>query len=189
MHASTLRRSAAVLLVAVSLAACGSTSSGAGATVSAPPAGTTTAPASASTTAPAGLTLKDAWIKSATAGGMTAVFGTLTNTGTSDVVVASGATDVAMKVELHEVVMADGAMKMQPKAGGFTVPAGGTLVLEPGHDHIMVMGLSKDVKAGDTVSVTLTLGDGSTVVVEAVGKDFTGANETYAPSASSTSGM
>ena len=43
--------------------------------------------------------------------------------------------------------------------------------------------------AGDMVTVELMLSDGSKVTVDAVGKDFTGANETYAPSASMSSGM
>lgn len=199
MHVLPVRRTVAVRsLVAVAalaataaLAACGSTSSGttvAASTPAAPTTAATTTPAGSGTTAP-GVTLEDAWIKTGTTGAMTAVFGTLTNPGAADVTVKGGMSDVATMVELHEVVMADGAMKMQPKAGGFTVPAGGTHVLEPGHDHIMVMGLTKNVKAGDMVTVELMLSDGSKVTVEAVGKDFTGANETYAPSASTSSGM
>jgi hypothetical protein len=195
MHALLVRRSAAVRSLAVvaaiaataALAACGSTSSGTTVAASAP-AASTTAPA-VSETAATGVSLEDAWIKTGSTGAMTAVFGTLTNPGTTEVVVKGGMSDVAKMVELHEVVMADGEMKMQPKAGGFTIPAGGTHLLEPGHDHIMVMGLTKDVKAGDMVTVELTLSDGSKVTVQAVGKDFTGANETYAPSASMSSGM
>lgn len=190
MHSVHVRRSVAVRTLAVAaalaatatLAACGSTSSGTTVAASTP-AASTTAPA-VTETAAAGVTLKDAWIKTGATGAMTAVFGTLTNPGTAEVTVKGGMSDVAKMVELHEVVMKDGEMKMQPKEGGFMIPAGGTHVLEPGHDHIMVMGLTKDVKAGDMVTVELMLSDGSKVTVEAVGKDFTGANETYAPSAS-----
>ena len=195
MHAVHVRRSVAVrslavaaaLVAAATLAACGSTSSGSTGAASTP-AASTTAPAMTETPA-AGVTLKDAWIKTGKSGAMTAVFGTLTNPGTAEVTVKGGMSDIAKMIELHEVVMQDGAMKMQPKAGGFTIPAGGTHVLEPGHDHIMVMGLTKDVVAGDMVTVELMLSDGSKVTVDAVGKDFTGANETYAPSASMSSGM
>ncbi|MDP9793493.1 copper(I)-binding protein [Catenuloplanes nepalensis] len=149
---------------------------------------TTAAPAPSATTAasaPAatsGLTMTDPWIKAADEG-MTAAFGTLVNGGTTDITVVSAATAVSPMMELHETTMVNGAMQMQPKQGGFTIPAGGEHVLEPGGDHIMMMGLTTPVKAGDQVPMTLTLGDGSTVQFTAVGKPFTGAQESYAPGA------
>ena len=83
-------------------------------------------------------------------------------------------------VELHETVANDsGEMVMQPKEGGFVIPAGGTLTLEPGANHIMLMGLAKPIVAGDEVSFTLTFADGSTYTFTAPAKDFTGANENY----------
>jgi copper(I)-binding protein len=45
----------------------------------------------------------------------------------------------------------------------------------------MLMGLKKKLQAGDTVTVTLTLDDGSAVKVQAPVKPFSGAKETYAP--------
>lgn len=148
-------------------------------TTTAAPAPSATA-ASAATTA--GLTVKDPWIKAAETG-MTAAFGTLVNGGTTDIVVVSAATEVSPMMELHETTMVGGAMQMQPKQGGFTIPAGGEHALQPGGDHIMMMDLTKPVQAGDEIPVTLTLGDGSTVQFTAVGKPFTGAQESYAPGA------
>ena len=147
-------------------------------------AGATSAPAAA-----AALTLTDGWVK-AVDSGMTGMFGTLKNTGTTPVTVVGGSSDIAGMIETHEVVMVDGEMKMQPKAGGFEIPAGGTHTLAPGKDHIMLMKLSKAVKAGDEVKVMLKLADGSTVEVTGLGKPFSAGNESYKPSASaSMSGM
>ncbi len=186
----TTRHSLTLALASVAtlaLAACGSSSSGAGTT-----AASTTAPAPTSaaqtSAAMAPVMVEDAWVKAADSG-MTAMFGTIKNTGSSDVTVVSATSSVSKMLELHEVVMVDGAMKMQPKKGGFTVPAGGTHELKPGGDHVMFMGLTSPVKAGDAVQVTLTLSDGSTVAVDAVGKPFTGANETYAPTPGATTSM
>jgi copper(I)-binding protein len=178
---SPILAAAAVLAVGL-LAGCGTGSTG---TTTASPtgAGGTTA------TAATGPTLKDGWVKAAP-NGMTAIFGTLDNPTAAAVTVLSGSSPVASMIELHEVVTVNGTSKMQPKAGGFSIPAHGTHELRPGGDHIMVMGLKQAIKAGDTVSVTLTLSGGGTVAVTALGKDFAAGNESYAPTGvSSMPGM
>lgn len=177
--------SSTVLLCAAVLAGCGDSTS----TTTAATGSTTSAPATAAShPAIAKLTLTDAWVKAAPSG-MTAIFGTLTNPTGSDMTIVSGTTSAASKIELHEVVMDGGVMKMRPKIGGFVVPAHGTHALKPGGDHIMVMGLTGPIKAGDTVTATLTLKDGSAATISAIGKEFAGGNETYAPSGSTGMGM
>lgn len=132
-------------------------------------------------TAPAGdsVTIADGWVK-ATDEDMSAAFGTLTNSGSSDVTVVSAETDVAGMVELHETVENEaGEMIMREIEGGFSIPADGSLLLEPGADHIMLMGLTGPLTAGDEVTVTLTFSDDSTYEFTAPVKDYSGANETY----------
>lgn len=125
------------------------------------------------------VSIADAWVKSADEG-MSAAFGVLGNDGAADVTIVSASTEASPMVELHETVANDaGEMVMQPKEGGFVIPAGGTLTLEPGANHIMLMGLAKPIVAGDEVSFTLTFADGSTYTFTAPAKDFTGANENY----------
>lgn len=124
--------------------------------------------------APATITVENAWAKSAESG-MTGVFADLANASSSDLTVISGSTPAAAMVELHEV--AGGVM--QEKEGGFLVPAGETHTLMPGADHIMLMGLSEPLLAGDTVTVTLTLDNGESVEFEAEIRDYQGANEEY----------
>lgn len=127
----------------------------------------------------AALTVTDPWVKAAE-DGMSAAFGTITNTSDQDVTIMSASTPASPMVELHETVMgSNGTMQMQEKQGGFVIPAKGKLVLEPGANHIMLMGLTKPVKAGDDISFDLKLKDGSTVTFTAQGKDFVGANENY----------
>lgn len=138
--------------------------------------------ASATDTTPAaaagGLTVRDPWVKAAQEG-MTAAFGTLVNDGQGDVTVV-GATSAVSPVEIHEMVMSDGAMVMRRK-DGLTVPAGGSHTLEPGGDHLMLMDLARPVAPGDEVTITLELADGATVEFTAVAKPFAGAEETYHP--------
>ncbi|GAA4082147.1 hypothetical protein GCM10022248_59340 [Nonomuraea soli] len=112
---------------------------------------------------------------------MSAAFGTLTNTSGQDITVLSASTPVSPMVELHETVEDGGKSVMRAKDGGFVVPAGGTLELKPGGNHIMLMGLKEPVLPGAEVSFSLALAGGGTMEFTAVGKDFAGANETYQP--------
>lgn len=143
--------------------------------------GTSPAPSPSASTSQstAALTVSDPWVKAAESG-MSAAFGTIRNTTGKDVTIVSASTPASPMVELHETVMgANGTAQMQPKKGSFVIPAKGELKLEPGAHHIMLMGLSKPVKAGDEITFDLKLSDGSTVSFTAQGKDFTGANENY----------
>ena len=148
--------------------------------------GTVSAPAATSPGAPAGtpdqaasLSIAHPWVK-ATEGSMTGAFGSLTNNGTEDLQVVAASSPQAASVELHETVQqADGTAAMAESGDGFTIPAGETFLLEPGANHLMLMGLEKPVLAGEEISFTLTLSDGSTVGFTAPAKDFAGANESY----------
>ncbi|WP_285241216.1 copper chaperone PCu(A)C [Arthrobacter sp. G.S.26] len=136
----------------------------------------------------AALTVSEPWVKAADTG-MSAAFGTIRNTTDKDVTVVSASTAASPMVELHETVMgANGTMQMQAKQGGFVIPAKGELTLEPGGNHLMLMGLAKPVLAGDDISVELKTSDGGTVDFTAQGKDFVGANENYMPGETSPSG-
>jgi copper(I)-binding protein len=130
---------------------------------------------------PAGeaVSIEDAWVKSAEEG-MSAAFGTLVNAGDEDVTVVSVASDASTMLELHETVENDaGEMVMREIDGGFVIPAGGRLALEPGANHIMMMDLTGPLAAGTDVSFTLTFSDDTTMEFSAPVKDYSGANENY----------
>ena len=127
------------------------------------------------------VTVSDQWVKAADTG-MTALFGTLKNSGTQDVTVVSATSPAAAAVEMHEVVsQPGGGSVMRPKDGGFTIPAGGTHVLAPGADHLMLMGLKAPLAVGSDVEVTLTFKDGSALPFTAQVRTFPGAGENYQP--------
>ncbi|MFJ4165571.1 copper chaperone PCu(A)C [Microbacterium sp. NPDC089698] len=139
-----------------------------------------TAPA-AVTTAPAGevVTIENAWVKSAE-DGMSATFGTLTNSSGDDVTVVSVASEASNMLQLHETVANEsGEMVMREIKGGFVIPARGELALEPGGNHIMLMDLTAPLKAGSEATFTLTFSDHSTYRFTAPVKDYSGANENY----------
>lgn len=125
------------------------------------------------------LKIEDAWIK-AVDGGMTSAFATITNPTNKPIrVVAARSARYSPAVQLHEVAMEDGSMVMQEKASGFVIPAGGSVTLKPGADHLMLMALKQPVTAGERVPIRLITSDGGRVFFTALGKVFAGANESY----------
>jgi hypothetical protein len=124
------------------------------------------------------LTLANGWAKAARTG-MTAGFGMLANPSAKAITVIGAFTSAAKAVQLHEVVDKDGAMVMQQKAGGLVIPAGGMLELKPGGNHLMLIGLTRAITAGDLVPVTLITADGGLLKVKLLAKVYSGANETY----------
>lgn len=112
------------------------------------------------------ITVSNQWSRPAPALGMTdeeapmamaAAFMTILNAGTEADRLVAAKTDVAMTVEIHEVVEGDGGvMQMQPLADGLEIPAGGTVVLQPGSYHLMLIGIKQDFTMGFTYELTLT---------------------------------
>jgi copper(I)-binding protein len=123
------------------------------------------------------LQVKDTWAKAATRG-MTAAFGSITNpTNTSIRVIA--ATSPLSRMEIHQVGMVQGNMKMTEKPGGLVIPPGQTIELKPGGDHLMFMKLNKPITAGMRVPIKLITSTGATLRFTAIGKNFSGGNESY----------
>lgn len=83
----------------------------------------------------------------------------------------------------------DEGMSMSPIEGGIVIPAGGSLTLEPGSFHIMLMGVTAPIAAGDGVDITLTFSDNSTIGFQATAKEFTGADEDYSGGEDAMEGM
>ncbi len=64
---------------------------------------------------------------------------------------------------------------------GLLIPAGGTATLAPGQNHLMLMGLTEPIEAGQTVEITMTCADGGTAPYSGVAKPFEGGAEDYEP--------
>jgi len=84
-----------------------------------------------------------------------AAYMAISNSGEADDVLVSASSDIAEAVELHAMEMNNGIMRMRPIEGGVTIPAGGTVAFEPGGKHLMLIGLNRRLKAGETFNLTL----------------------------------
>jgi len=82
-----------------------------------------------------------------------------------DVYVVSVTSDAAGRLEFREAVPGDNQSKTVKV---LTVPAYGTVDLAPNGVHLLLLDLKRPLKAGDTVSLTLTTDAGVTMKVAAV---------------------
>lgn len=80
---------------------------------------------------------------------------TITNTGAAADRLVSASSPASGKVEIHEMAMQDGVMKMRQLPAGLPIAAGKSVSLAPGGYHLMLMGLKAPLKQGDKVPVTL----------------------------------
>ena len=80
---------------------------------------------------------------------------TIRNDGTEPDILLGATVAFAGKVEVHEMKVTDGVMRMRPLADGLVIPSGKTVILKSGAEHLMFMKLSEPMTEGDMHKVTL----------------------------------
>lgn len=139
------------------------------------------APAHAESVKAGDLVISQPWTR-ATAGGAKVGGGYLTieNKGTVADKLVGGSTDAAGKLEIHQMSMSNGVMKMRPVEGGLEIKPGQTVKLAPGSYHLMLVDLKHPFKQGETVPVTLDFEKAGKVAVslevEGIGAQAPGAS-------------
>jgi hypothetical protein len=91
---------------------------------------------------------------------------TLVNTGSAPDRLVSASAQAARKVDIHEMTMTDGVMKMRPIQNGVEVKPGQTVELKSGSYHLMLTGLKQPLKLGDKIKGTLTFEKAGQVDIE-----------------------
>jgi copper(I)-binding protein len=102
------------------------------------------------------LTVTSPWTR-ATPGGAKIAGGYLkiTNNGTSADRFVGAKSEPTDHVEIHEMSMSDGVMKMRPLPNGLEIKPGQTVELKSGGYHLMFMDLKRPLKQGDSFKATL----------------------------------
>ena len=104
------------------------------------------------------------WIRAAPPGAMVnAGYMTLRNTGQSDIIIDKVTSPEFAMIEMHRTVVQNGLARMVPQ-DHLVVPAGGELKLRPGGIHLMMMQPKRELRAGDTVKLSLH-GKGAPIIV------------------------
>lgn len=100
-----------------------------------------------------------------------AAFFVIKNNSDKDIAITSANSDIAEKNELHTHIKENQMMKMI-KIEKLVVPAKSSLELKSGGDHVMLMGLKKELKAGDEISLKLSFSDGDKKKIKVPVKDL-----------------
>jgi len=79
----------------------------------------------------------------------------------------SAASPLSQVVEIHEMRMEADMMRMGQLEDGLPLPAGETVQMRPGAEHLMLTTLSAPLAESDTVPLTLTFAEAAEVTVEA----------------------
>ncbi|MCI7237926.1 copper chaperone PCu(A)C [Campylobacter sp.] len=100
-----------------------------------------------------------------------AAFFVIKNNSDKDIAITSANSDIAEKNELHTHIKENKMMKMM-KIEKLVVPAKSSLELKSGGDHVMLMGLKKELKVGDEINLELSFSDGDKKKIKVPVKDL-----------------
>ena len=102
------------------------------------------------------LVISQAWSRATPSGAKVGgSYLTIENKGTAPDRLIGASSDVAGSIQVHEMSMDKGTMKMRPIEGGLTIDPGKTVKLSPGGYHLMMMDLNNPLKQGDKLAITL----------------------------------
>ena len=100
-----------------------------------------------------------------------AAFFVIKNNSDKDIAITSANSDIAEKNELHTHIKENEMIKMI-KIEKLVVPAKSSLELKSGGEHVMLMGLKKELKAGDEINLELSFSDGDKKNIKVPVKDL-----------------
>jgi periplasmic copper chaperone A len=90
----------------------------------------------------------------------------LKNDGATADSLIGGSTPIAQAVQVHVMSISNGVMRMRELPQGLAVPAHGSAALKPGAYHLMLVGVKKRLKAGETFPLTLRFQKAGEIAVQ-----------------------
>jgi len=113
------------------------------------------------------LEIDQPWTRATPPGAKVAAgFMSITNNGSKPDKLVGGTFSMSERVEVHEMSVTDGIMRMQELAGGLVIDPGATVELKPGGYHLMFLQLKDAPKEGEKVKGTLRFAEAGEVAVE-----------------------
>jgi len=133
--------------------------------------------------AAAQVTVTDPWVRG-TVDGQRSTGAFMKVAATAETALVAASSPVARIVEIHEMKIEGGVMQMRA-VDKLALPPGKPVELKPGGYHVMLMGLTQPIHAGDTVPITLTFedkaGKRTSIDVKATVRPLTGGDATGKP--------
>ena len=103
----------------------------------------------------------------------------MTGTSTTESKLVGVQSPAAKTVQIHHSTMENDVMKME-QVKSFALPAGKAVAFDPESYHVMLIDVTKEIKEGDTVPLTLTVenpgGKKETVKVSAKARALNSSN-------------
>lgn len=128
---------------------------------------------SACGTAKEGIEVRDAWARSSTQGMNGAVYFVIENHNNQADDLIGATSDTAEVVEIHESKM-EGDVMMMNHVEAVTLEPSAVVEFKPGGYHVMLIRLTRDLKAGDEIEVTLHFKNSPDLTIKAMVKDADG---------------
>ncbi len=117
------------------------------------------------------LSVSDAWVRPGI--DPTAVYLTITNSGTESVTLTGVEAAWAGEIDMHETVNEDGFLAMEHMPS-LAVPAGGSVTFAPGGMHLMAQDVHGDISDGDGLELAFLTDTGKRVGFSAVARGQSG---------------
>ena len=113
------------------------------------------------------LTILAPWSRATPKGADVAVgYLVIRNDGAAPDMLTGGSAAFADAVELHEMSVDKGVMRMREFPDGLVIPAHGQVTLKPNGFHLMFAGLKRALIKGETVKVSLTFAHAGAISVD-----------------------
>lgn len=111
------------------------------------------------------ITVHNAWVRTAPPNAkVLAAYMSIKNVSDKPVVMLGGSSSRFDKIEMHKAEMIDGMMKMAPQER-LIIPAGGSLLFEPGGYHFMLVAPRSALQPGEHVELELLFDNGQKLKV------------------------
>ncbi|MEW5941990.1 MAG: copper chaperone PCu(A)C [Chloroflexota bacterium] len=124
--------------------------------------------------APGEIEVHQPWARSAMQGANSAVYFELHNHSDQDDELLGASSDVAEAVEIHLSSMNDQGMMQMAKQDSVALPVDAEILFAPGGLHVMLIGLTRDLKAGDHFQLTLRFKARADIVLDVVVQEMEG---------------
>jgi copper(I)-binding protein len=117
------------------------------------------------------LSVQDAWARPASAGENGAAYFVIENGTAADDILLSASSEIAAATEIHKSMMMDGGMMSMQQQKSVPVPAKGQVEFKTGGLHVMFVNLTRDLKVGDTITITLIFEKAGSMTIQAIVKE------------------
>jgi hypothetical protein len=130
---------------------------------------------------PGDIEVRQPWARAAMQGENSAVYFELQNHSELADEIIGASSDVAEAVELHLSSMDENGAMTMTKQDSVPLAVDAEIQFAPGGLHVMLIGLTRDLKAGDHFQLTLRFQNHADLLLEVIVQEMEGMNDSHMP--------